>query len=77
MEHRKAEHRTSWSQRNVAAISGTGTVCGLWFRFVVEDVNVLNIGMCARGGCMSTRAVLNIVFEHLTRLRRKSFISTI
>ncbi len=38
---------------------------------------MLNIGMCVRRGCMSTRAVLNIVFEHLTRLRRKSFISTI
>jgi hypothetical protein len=68
MEHREAECRTRLSWRDVASISGTGTVCGR-FRCVVEDVNVLNIGMCARGGCMSTRAVLNIFSEHLTRLR--------
>ncbi len=44
MEHRKAERRTVFSQRNVAAISGTGTVCG-WHRCVVEEVKVLNVVM--------------------------------
>ena len=45
MEHRKAERRTLLSQRNVAAISGTGTVCGWYSMCVVEEVNVLNIFM--------------------------------
>ena len=44
MEHRKAERRTHWSCRNVAAISGIGTVCG-WLGCVVEEVQVLNIVM--------------------------------
>jgi hypothetical protein len=41
MEHRKAERRTLGSQRNVVAISRTGTVCG-WHGCVVEEVKVLN-----------------------------------
>ena len=44
MEHRKAERLTPTTQRNVAAISGTGTVCG-WLGCVVEEVKVLNIVM--------------------------------
>jgi hypothetical protein len=54
MEHCEAERRTRATQRNVAANSGTGTVCG-WFRFVADDMNVLHIGMRVRGGCVSTR----------------------
>ncbi len=44
MEHRKAERRTPIAQRNVAAISRNGTVCG-WLWCVVEEVKVLNIVM--------------------------------
>ena len=44
MEHRKAERRTLLAERNVAAISGTGTVCR-WCRCVVEEVKVLSTVM--------------------------------
>ncbi len=59
MEHRKAERRWFCSLRNVAAISGAGTVCG-WLWCVDEELNLLDIVMRMRGGCESTRAVVKI-----------------